>query len=67
MPVTTIEPPAPPNLLKIVRCSCKTGCKTMTCSCPKHGLKSTYSCKECRGVSCVNCQGLDLDVFDEHD
>ena len=65
MPVTMTEPPAPPNVLKIV---C-TGCKTMTCSCRKHGLKCTDSCRKCRGVSCANCHcpEVDSDVFDEHD
>ena len=67
MPVSVTEPPAPPNPIKIVRCSCKTGCKTMACSCRKHGLKCIDSCKECRGVSCLNYQEVDLDVFDEHD
>ena len=36
MLLTLKEPPAPPNLLNIVSCSCKTGYKTMTCSCHKH-------------------------------
>ena len=67
MPVTMTEPPAPPNLLKIVRCGCKTVCKTMSCSCRKHGLKCTDSCRECREVSCINCQKADLYVFDEYD
>ena len=67
MPGTMTEPPASPNVLQIVRCSCKTGCKTMTCSCRKHGLKCTDSCKECRGVFCVNCQEVDLDIFYPHD
>ena len=60
MPVTMTEPPAPPNLL-IVRCSCKTRFKSMTCSYRKYGLKCTDSCKECRGVSWVNCEEIDLD------
>ena len=67
MSVTMTEPTAPPNLLKIVCCSCKTGCKTMKCSCHKHGLKCTDNCKECCGVSCINCQEVYLDMFDEHD
>ena len=37
MPVTMKQASAPPKLLKVVRCGCKTGCKTMTCSCRKHG------------------------------
>ena len=67
MPVTMMVLPRPPHLHKIVCCSCKTGWKTMTCSCHKHGLKCTDSCKECCGISCINCQEVDLDVFDEHD
>ena len=42
------------------------GWKTTTCSCRKHELKCTDSCKECRGASCVNLQEVDLDVFHEH-
>lgn len=47
MAVTMAEPPAPPNLLKIVHCGCNTGCKTMTYSCRTHSLKYTDFCKEC--------------------
>ena len=67
MPITMTEPHAPPNLLKVVRCCCKTGCKTITGSCRKHGLKSIDSGRECRGVSCVDCREVDLDVFDDND
>ena len=63
MPVTMTEPLASPNQLKIIRCSCTTGCKTMTCLCCKHGLKFTDSCKKCCGASGINCQEVDLDVF----
>ena len=66
-PATMIEPPELQNLLRIIRSSFKTGCKTMSCSCRKHGLKCTDSCKECRGVSCITCQEVDLDVFNKHD
>ena len=62
-----IEPPELQNLLRIIRSSFKTGCKTMSCSCRKHGLKCNGSCKECRGVSCITCQEVDLDVFNKHD
>ena len=65
VPITMAEPPAPSNLLKLIRCGCKTGCRTKTCSCRKHGLKCTDSCRECRGVSCINCREVNLDVFDD--
>ena len=67
MPITMTESPAAPNLIKIICCSSKTECKTMTCSYCKHGVKCTDSCKECCGVSCINWQEVDLDMFDEHD
>ena len=67
MPVTMAKPPVPPNLFKSVCCSCKNSCETMPFSCPEHGLKCADSCKECRGISCVSCQEIDLDMFDEHD
>ena len=49
--MTIKEAPALTNLLEVVRCGCKTGCKTMPCPCRKHGLKCTDSCREYRGVS----------------
>ena len=66
MPIAMNQSPAP-ELLKIVRCTCKTGCKNSRCSCFKHGLKCTNVCGECRGVSCLNCQEITLEVDDEED
>ena len=34
-----IFPPAPDDLLKVVRCQCKTDCDTRRCTCKKHGLE----------------------------
>lgn len=67
MPVTVTEPPASLNLLKIVRCSCKIGGKTMICLCHIRSLECTDSYKESRRASCVNCQEVNLDLFDEND
>ncbi len=39
----------PDNILKVVRCSCKAGCKTMSCTCRKLGLKCSIVCKHCDG------------------
>ena len=66
MPVSVTEPSVLLNLLKIVRCSCKIGGKTMICLCHIHGLKCTDSYKEYRWASCVNsCQEVNLDLFGE--
>lgn len=45
---------APGDLLDVIRCNCKTECRTARCSCRKHGLVCTSGCGECRGESCAN-------------
>ena len=54
LPVPTDIPPAPPQLLKVLRCSCKTDCSTARCTCRKHGLECSFVCGECRGINCAN-------------
>jgi hypothetical protein len=54
LPITTDIPAAPPNLLQVIRCTCKTGCESVRCTCRKHGLPCTPSCGNCYGVSCSN-------------
>ena len=44
VPVTTDIPAAPSDLLKVIRCSCKSNCDSKPCSCRKHGLDCTSSC-----------------------
>ena len=53
IPVMTDKDVAPQALLEVIRCSCKTGCSTMRCSCRKAGLDCSIACGECRGV-CTN-------------
>ena len=38
LPVTTDLPPAPSKLIELFRCDCKSGCKTIRCTCRKNGL-----------------------------
>lgn len=67
-PKETDLPPAPPALLKVIRCNCKTSCTRATCSCRKHGLLCSPACGECRGVSCTNAPHPEIaDSFDEDD
>ena len=63
LPIRQTKEAAPANLLKIVRCSCKKGCKTNSCTCRKHGLHCTNSCKECCGSSCSNSQKADFEEY----
>ena len=48
---------APPNLLKIIRCNCKTGCSSRQCTCRANGLECTNVCGVCRGV-CTNASPI---------
>ena len=50
--VHTDKPPAPDRLLKVVRCKCRTSCKTSRCTC-------SLMCGECRGLSCLNSIQMD--------
>ena len=53
---------APSELLSLsIRCNCKAGCSTLRCSCRKHGLVCTPACGECRGLSCSNSPGPEID------
>ena len=63
LPIMMEVPPAPHNLLKLIRCNCTKECRGH-CSCFKHSLKCTAMCGECRGVSCCNDQDIIMDDVD---
>ena len=65
MPIMTDQPAPPPEILEVVRCSCKKDCSTKRCTCKKHGLPCTDICGECCGTSCTNSQLPDFS--DEYD
>ena len=58
VPIMTDNDVAPENLLKVIRCNCKTTsrnqCGSNLCSCRKHGLKCVSTCGNCFGESCEN-------------
>ena len=54
MPVLTDLPPAPDELLKMIRCNCHTDCSSVRCSCKKHNVKCAPACGNCRGSCCTN-------------
>ena len=47
-PVLTEIAAAPKGLLHVIRCNCKTDCRSSRCSCRRHGLVCTVGCGECR-------------------
>ncbi|PHT96283.1 hypothetical protein BC332_34791 [Capsicum chinense] len=53
-PLTTLDSPAPENILKLIACKCKKGC-SKTCGCPKNGLRCTILRQMCN-QSCDNFQ-----------
>lgn len=57
LPMFTDKAVAPEELLKVVRCNCKSGCGTAMCSCRKHGLVCSIGCGACRG-DCLNSVNL---------
>ena len=52
LPVLSIDPPAPKAVLELIKCNCKTECKTLPCGCRKNGLPCTNlcGCKDCENV-----------------
>ena len=61
MPLHTDLPPAPSEILKIIRCNCQTDCSNMRCTCKKHNVKCSVACGNCRGSGCTNSEVLEND------
>ena len=59
--------PAPDQLLRIIRCTCKGDCSKVNCSCKFNGLECTSACKECRGSTCSNSKHIEEIDDDEPD
>ena len=55
-PVRMIEPPAPSELLKIIKCNCLQNCNTKSCTCKKFNLFCSVACGHYRGIACCNRQ-----------
>lgn len=58
VPIKSKLPPAPDQLLKVIRCSCKTNCENKRCSCRKNGLDCSTACTECKGINCANSSSV---------
>ncbi|CAG9761624.1 unnamed protein product [Ceutorhynchus assimilis] len=43
-PVPMLSPPAPKAIIKLIKCGCKKGCGTNTCSCKKNKIVCTEAC-----------------------
>ena len=62
-PVMTDLDVAPENVLKFIRCKCKSAkaneCQTNVCTCFKHGIKCVEACGWCHGEVCKNILEID--------
>ncbi|WAR03769.1 hypothetical protein MAR_010327 [Mya arenaria] len=69
-PVQTELPPAPQEHLQVIRCSCKTDCSNLRCTCKKHNIECSVVCSKCKGSGCANsfqeteCENSE---FDDHE
>ena len=53
-PIKIDMPPAPQELLRVIKCNCNANCSSKLCSCKKHGLKCSMACGNCKGTGCKN-------------
>ena len=58
MPIEMTKQVAPPELLKIVKCGCKTDSSRKNCTCRQYGVVCTTICLGCGGVSCMTCEAI---------
>ena len=63
IPIQTDEPVAPLDLLKFIRCNCKSlnkMCSTNQCTCKQYGLRCVAACGKCRGEVCENIENVSI-------
>ena len=61
IPVKTDLPPASQELLQVIRCSCKTDCSSLRCTCKKHDIECSFACINCKGSECANSFQVECD------
>ena len=64
VPVKCLSPPAPKAVIELTKCGCKSGCKSLVCTCLKNGLPCTPICK-CYSYICENTSHIG--VLDDED
>jgi hypothetical protein len=65
--VLTDLPPAPPDLLQIIGCSCRTDCSSLKCTCKKHGIECSVACSNCKGSGFANSFNSECDDDEDDD
>lgn len=59
-PVQTLDDPAPPEILSVISCKCKTSCGR-NCTCKKAALNCSAICNDCHGKPCTGLITIDDD------
>ena len=67
VPIPTDKDVAPANVLKVIKCRCKSTSKnqfeTNLCSCKKNGLKCMSANAECHGETCNSKKVSNLSIL----
>lgn len=58
VPIDMDLPPAPSDLMQVIRCGCNGDCSSKACSCRKHSKECTFACSNCKGTSCSNSTSI---------
>lgn len=66
LPVKMTQEAAPAEMLNMIFCNCKIGCKK-SCSCRKSGLSCSVACAHCQTGNCSNYKKEDDIHSDEED
>lgn len=66
LPIPMEQPPAPDDILNIIRCKCKTSCSSLLCSCRKNNLPCVSACANCHGDSCLNASPIQISAHDTY-
>ena len=61
VPLMMENSPAPDPLLKMIRCNCLSGYRTLKCNCKKHDLECTTACGRCQNHSQITMMKFDND------
>ena len=66
VPIQPSLEPTHRKLLEMVHCHYKTWCKSGHYTCRWHVLEISSPCVTCHGVSCENCQKVDLELNEDN-
>lgn len=65
MPIKCQKEAFPQEILEIVACNCKAGCKSKKCPCRRINLNCTNLCASCTGINCYNREQQPVSLVDE--